>query len=407
LAFRRGVLCNGSHYDSLQSGIRADANPITIPLMAPVTLQTSTADAHIPPAAVEMASSGSTPLQGLLSPAVPLSMARLVAHVVELRGISKAELLQQAGLPAGLLDRDLGEVYGTEFASLCMTALRLTRDPCLGIELGLNLPPTMLGTLGHALLTAGSLTDAVELAVTYWRLNARYFEVALHRSDRDLRVRATERMPLGPLRRFALESMLTAWIHAGRHLTSGVPSVPQGLLLRFNLPYDPAFERYAARMPSVHYGCDVDELVLPLDHLATRLPMGHPEAARQARAACDVALNRLTEQSGNFVQQVADALALTTEGYPTMAQVAQRMGITARTLARHLDRHGLTFRQVLDERRHHEACSMLRESRQPVEDIAARLGYSDPANFTRAFRRWAGCTPTQFREQAFNEAAAA
>ncbi len=350
------------------------------------------------PAADTPGGASATPLRGLLSPAVPLSMARLVAHVVELRGIAKAELLAQAGLPAMLLDRDHGEVYGTEFAALCLTALRLTRDPCLGIELGLNLPPTMLGTLGHALLTAGSLTDAVELAVTYWRLNARYFEVALHRSDRDVRVRATERLPLGPLRRFALESMLTAWIHAGRHLTSGVPQVPQGVLLRFSLPYDPAFERYASRMPSVHYGCDVDELVLPLDHLATRLPMGHPEAARQARAACDAALNRLTEQSSNFVQQVADALALTTEGYPTMAQVAQRMGITARTLARHLDRHGLTFRQVLDERRHHEACTMLRDTRQPVEDIAARLGYSDPANFTRAFRRWAGCTPSQFRE---------
>ena len=108
----------------------------------------------------------------------------------------------------------------------------------------------MLGTLGHALLTAGSLTDAVELAVTYWRLNGRYFEVAMQRSERDLRIRAIERMPLGPLRRFALESMMTAWIHAGRHLTSGTPT-PAGVLLRFSLPYDPAYERYASRLPAV------------------------------------------------------------------------------------------------------------------------------------------------------------
>ncbi len=339
-------------------------------------------------------------LSGLLSPAVPLSMARLLAHVVELRGISKADLLAQSGLPPGFLERDAGEVYGTEFAVLCLTALRLTRDPCLGIELGLNLPPTMLGTLGHALLSASSLTEAVELAVTYWRINARYYEVNLHRSEHELRIRATERFPLGALRRFAIESMMSAWIHAGCHLTGGSGAASSSTtLMRFSLPYDPAFERYASRLPQVHYGCDVDELVMPLRSLQVSLPLGHPEAARQARAACDAALVRVSEHSGNFVQQVADALALTTEGYPTMGLVAQRMGITSRTLARHLDRYGLTFRQVLDERRHMEACALLGEGQTAVEDIAARLGYSDPANFTRAFRRWAGCTPSQYREQ--------
>ena len=373
--------------------------------MVPPGLQLASAQSPIETTVATPAGIAPVPLQGLLSPSMPLSMARLVAHVAEGRGVPRELLLREAGLPPMLLDRDQGEVYGMEFGALCMAAIKLTRDPCLGIELGLNLPPTMLGPLGHALLTAGSLTDAVELAVTYWRLNARYFDVTLHRTERELRVSALERMPLGPMRRFAIESMLTAWIHAGRHLASGRPTAPAGVQLRFSLPYDPAFERYAHRLPPVHYGCSVDELVMPLQTLAVSLPMGHPEAARQARAACDAALTRLSEQAGNFVQQVADALALTAEGYPTMAQVAQRMGITARTLARHLDRHGVTFRQVLDERRHREACAMLRENRLAVEDIAAKLGYSDPANFTRAFRRWAGCTPTQFRDQALNQAA--
>jgi AraC-like DNA-binding protein len=363
----------------------------------PPTGLTAPSDLTLAPVAATPAATGVV-LSGLLSPAVPLSMARLLAHVVAQRGVSKAELLAQAGLPPSFLERDVGEVYGTEFAVLCLTALRLTRDPCLGIELGLNLPPTLLGTLGHALLSAGSLTEAVELAVTYWRINARYYEVTLHRSELELRIRATERFPLGALRRFAIESMMSAWIHAGRHLTGG-GATATGTLMRFSLPYDPAFERYASRLPQVHYGCEVDELVLPAQAMQASLPMGHPEAARQARAACDAALLRVAGQAGNFVQEVADALALTSEGYPTMSQVAQRMGITSRTLARHLDRYGLTFRQVLDERRHMEACAMLGEGQMAVEDIAARLGYSDPANFTRAFRRWAGCTPSQYREQ--------
>ncbi|MEY2843751.1 MAG: hypothetical protein RI920_1788 [Pseudomonadota bacterium] len=338
------------------------------------------------------------PLRGLLSPTMPLSMARLVALVTEQRGIARSELLAQAGLPPLLLDRDRGEVYGIEFAALCMTAMRLTRDPCLGIEFGLNLPPTMLGTLGHALMSACSMVDAVELAVTYWRLNGWFFDLSMVRSDQTLRIRATERFPLGPLRRFATESMMSAWIHAGRRLSGNLPP-PPGVLLRFTMPREAAFAPYASRLPDVHFGCDVDELVLPLHAVDVPLPLGHPEAARQSRATCAAALSSLTSQSSNLLQHIADALALTTEGYPSMNQVAQRMGITARTLARHLERQGLSFRQVIDECRHQEACTMLREGRHSVDGIAARLGYSDPANFSRAFRRWAGCTPTQYRDR--------
>ncbi len=352
-----------------------------------------------PAGAAALAFAGAVvPLHGLLSPTMPLSLARLVALVTEQRGIAKSELLAQAGLPPMLLDRAQGEVYGIEFAALCITAMRLTRDPCLGIEFGLNLPPTMLGTLGNALLSACSMADAVELAVTYWRLNGWYFDLSMVRSDQTLRVRATERFPLGPLRRFATESMMSAWIHAGRRLSGNVPP-PPGVLLRFTMPRDAAFAQYASRLPEVHFGCDVDELVLPLHAVNVPLPLGHPEAARQSRASCAVALSSLSAQPGNLLQQIADALALATDGYPTMAQVAQRLGITARTLARHLDRQGLTYRQVVDERRHQEACTLLREGRHAMDGIAAHLGYSDPANFTRAFRRWAGCTPTQYRDQ--------
>src|SRR5690606_24187577 len=110
------------------------------------------------------------------------------------------------------------------------------------------------------------------------------------------------------------------------------------------------------------------------------------------------AMARLSEHSG-LLDRGADRLSLRAEGYPTMAQVAGRRGIRPRTLARHLGRHGLTFRQALDERRHQEACNMLGTGVQPVEYIAARLGYNDPANFPRAFRRRAGCSPTQYRQQ--------
>lgn len=337
------------------------------------------------------------PLGGVLNPTVPVAYARLVLHVAALRGIQSGALLAEAGISASILARDQGEVYAAEYASMLHAAIKLTEDPCLGFEMGMNMPPTMHGPLGHALITAGSVADALDVAVTYWRLAGRFTEITMDKSDSEVRLRVTERVPLGPLQRFAYESTMGGWVYATRHLLGRLTG-QLSTTLCFTAPYHEAFERYADRMPTVRFGCVANEIIIPTKDLGHTLPLGHPEAARQARAVCDAAMARMSEHSG-LLHQVADSLALTAQGYPTMAQVAQRLGVTARTLARHLDRHGVTFRQVLDERRHQEACNMLTASMQPVEDIAVTLGYNDPANFTRAFRRWAGCTPTQYRQR--------
>lgn len=351
---------------------------------------------------------------GVQVPKVALSNAHLMAHVVAQRGIDTRRLLSDAKLSPALLAREHGELYAAEYAALVRSALRLTNDPCLGFELGMNMTPTMHGPLGYALISARSLSDALDLGVTYWRLTGRFIRVSLHKFDDDVRLRVNERMPLGSLQRFAVESTIAGWMPAFRHML-GETDVRMDVTLRFMAPYHPAFERYADRLPMAQFGCDANEIVIPAHYLDMTLPLGHPDAARQAKASCDVALARLTEQS-SVVHQVAEALALTAEGYPTMAKVAealtvtaegyptmakvaQRMGVTSRTLARHLDRHGLTFRQVLDECRHQEARTLLADGAQAVEDIAARLGYNDPANFSRAFRRWSGCTPTQYRQK--------
>ncbi|HEX5277091.1 MAG TPA: helix-turn-helix transcriptional regulator, partial [Fluviicoccus sp.] len=64
-----------------------------------------------------------------------------------------------------------------------------------------------------------------------------------------------------------------------------------------------------------------------------------------------------------------------------------------------LQQHGTTFQALLDESRRRDAMRLLANSGLSVEQVAVRLGYSDPANFTRAFRKWSGVTPRQYREQ--------
>jgi AraC-like DNA-binding protein len=97
----------------------------------------------------------------------------------------------------------------------------------------------------------------------------------------------------------------------------------------------------------------------------------------------------------NEVRRVLHGVLMT--GDCSRAEVARRLGLRPRTLVRRLQQSGTTFQALLDDTRSQIAKQLLHDTRSPVSRIAASLGYRDPTVFTRAFRRWTGLTPREFR----------
>src|SRR5262249_52482895 len=86
-------------------------------------------------------------------------------------------------------------------------------------------------------------------------------------------------------------------------------------------------------------------------------------------------------------------------GRTSAREVAGLLFLHRRTLNRHLNEQGLNFQRVLDEIRFEAACQLLDNTRLPLTDIAASLGYSESSAFTRAFRRWSGAVPSRRRRR--------
>ena len=80
-----------------------------------------------------------------------------------------------------------------------------------------------------------------------------------------------------------------------------------------------------------------------------------------------------------------------------LPSVAEAAGTSVRSLQRHLASSNLSFARLVDEARFEAASALLRDPNVRVVDVSAELGYADAANFTRAFRRWAGVPPLVFR----------
>jgi AraC-like DNA-binding protein len=84
-------------------------------------------------------------------------------------------------------------------------------------------------------------------------------------------------------------------------------------------------------------------------------------------------------------------------GCPDIALVAAASGLSVRTLQRHLTEAGLTYSKLVDQVRFNRATALLQQPDVKLIEVATELGYTDPANFARAFRRWAGVSPREFR----------
>jgi AraC-like DNA-binding protein len=92
-------------------------------------------------------------------------------------------------------------------------------------------------------------------------------------------------------------------------------------------------------------------------------------------------------------------------GYPVIDEVAQLLQVSPRTLQRLLNEAGSSYSGLVERCRCRVACESLRLTQDPVRDIAALLGYRDVSSFSRAFRRWTGITPRDFRKRSSGRSA--
>jgi len=132
--------------------------------------------------------------------------------------------------------------------------------------------------------------------------------------------------------------------------------------------------------------------------LATPLPLAN-EAQRQAlEQQCRFESWRRRYQQSSTLERVWQVLAAAGERVPPIEETARMLAMSERTLRRRLTAEGTGFQDVVDRFRETRARELLVSSREAVERIADRLGYSEASAFIHAFKRWTGLTPGAFRE---------
>lgn len=273
------------------------------------------------------------------------------------------------------------------------------------------LPPGTFEFLCRGMLGAPTLADALDRAVRFLRIALPDLRVEFGRDENRAELRIIEMAPLAavradPGRVFALEWLL--------RLLHGVASwfVGRGLALDevdFPYPRPPHADDYAL-VYTEHSRFEVDHdehLGAPdtPDCLRARfqanlldLPLRRDEAALAAflqGAPGKIAM--LYRRDREMVLRVRDLLRDALPASPTLDEIAARLHVSPRTLARRLDEEGSGFRAIKDALRRDMAYARLTKTRQSIGELANDLGYADPSAFYRAFVSWAGVSPERFR----------
>jgi AraC-like DNA-binding protein len=277
--------------------------------------------------------------------------------------------------------------------------LELTGDPALGLDAGRHYHPETFGLLGAVALVTPRMREVIDLFIQYPHLTFTFFvhrfaEDGPHRS----RLLFIEDGDLGPLHRFHLdrelafvaESARTFWPDSYREILSAY---------EFDYPEPAEAARYHAFFPcAVRFGAAQAAVV---GDFTRDLPRGESNAL-----GVGVLKEHLSSFAGGtrdgdeIVDRVRQEIAVAVtarHALPAIARVAAVVGLSERALRRRLTAHGTSFRALTDEVVAPLAKRYLRESSLSVADVAERVGYSEPASFVRAFRRWTGTTPDVFR----------
>ncbi|MEV6724459.1 AraC family transcriptional regulator [Streptomyces xanthochromogenes] len=332
----------------------------------------------------------------MAKPTITVHHVRAVLRGAERHGIDTVPLLQASGIPPLLLGDDRARVTPAQFAQLFRALYRATGDEFLGLG-GAPSRPGTFAMMCYAVLGCPDLGGAMRRGTTFYGLFAGGPDLALEVTGAEAVFAVRGDLGGRDEDRFLTECLVIIWHRlcswlVGRRIPLARAS--------FGYPPPPHQEEYESL-----FGCPVRfgeaRTQVTFDARWLTAPLVRDEAAlgQMLRRSPFELLSR--RAYGTTVgEQVGRALAAALRAsprLPTLEETAGRLAMSPATLRRRLAREGTSFQQLKDEVRRDAAIAGLAEGRDPIAEIAARLGFSEDTSFHRAFRRWTGTTPGAYR----------
>jgi AraC-like DNA-binding protein len=312
------------------------------------------------------------------------------------RGIDTTQVLLEAGISPALLQSPHGRVSPQSFSSLWLGVAALLDDELFNQD-SRRMKVGSFEMLTNSLLGCGTLHGALQRMVRFYNLLLDDFQCALEVGPSDARLTIRHVSPQGRARPFGFETLLmmqhglACWL-VGRRIPI--------LSASFCYPEPPRSAEYR-RMYSQKLDFDEDATAIHFDQALLDLPIVQDQQSANTfvlKAPANIVF-KYKNSSGMAAQIRRRLCAETRSEWPRFDALADNLNMAPATLRRRLEVEGQSFQLIKDQLRRDMAIEMLCHSSSSIAVIATELGFAESSAFHRAFKKWTGVNPGQYRQR--------
>ena len=312
---------------------------------------------------------------------------------LESMGIPTNAVLRLAGLPSELFEQTRIWLTTEEMRALYDAMAKVSGDPAIGLRLGSEERPENYSPISIAALFTRSFRDALTRVARYKRLTSPQ-EIRMSERGKECAVEFVWLLAEVAESSIWIDSCFAWTVTMGRR-GIGRNLHPSRVELRCHAanqqPYESFFAcpvKFGARHNRLFFRVeDLDQLFIT--HNADLLEAIAPQLEAELRQY--LASRSLKEQAKGILKRSLAGQR------PRLEDVAMELRMSARTLQRKLLEEGTTFQALMEEARHEMAQHYLRQPSLELNETAYLLGYEDPNSFIRAFHKWEGTSPGDWR----------
>ena len=318
-----------------------------------------------------------------------------IAQALRLQGLDAMEVIESVGIdPTGVINPDR-RIPVEAMNSLLHRCVDLTGDEAFGLLAAEQLQPQVLHGLGLAWLASDTLYDGLKRTVRFGQLMNTGSSLHLTEEGEFAHLSIDRTVELENYAYAARDFGVGMFVRMCR-LALGEFIAPVKIEIERPTPAQPERFEYMLCSP-VTFECETTRLTFYLPDITEPLATGDPALARvndaQTQGYLDSFLAQTTSREvvGKIVEKLPD-------GPPNQQQIADALNVSNRTLQRKLKSEGTSFMDLLQDTRMQLARRYLLQPTRSVVETSYLLGFSEPSTFSRAFKRWTGQAPAEFRD---------